>query len=96
MVNRNAKSRRLPGLLALLGVLTVAAGPAEAKCSTTWIGGIDNNFGTAGNWSAGTVPGSSDDVCITATTITSPAAVADTYTVILNGNFRSTRWFWED
>ena len=45
------------------------------------------NFGTPGNWSTNMVPGSGDDVCITATTTTNPAAVADTYTVILNGGF---------
>src|SRR5438128_1694904 len=79
--------RRLSRLLALLGVLALAAGPAKAVCSTTWIGGVDSNFGTTGNWSPSGVPGSGDDVCITATTTTNQAAVADTYSVILNGNF---------
>ena len=71
-----------------LGVLTLAAEPAQAICGSHLDrDGVDSNFGTAGNWSTGTVPGSSTDACITATTTTSPAAVADTYTVILNGNF---------
>ena len=52
-----------------------------------WIGGVNSNFGTAANWSTAAVPGPGDDVCITATTTTNPPAVADTYTVILNGNF---------
>jgi hypothetical protein len=70
-----------------LGVLALAAGPAQAICGATWVGGVDSNFGTAGNWSTGTVPGIGTDVCITATTTTDPPAVADTYTVILNGTF---------
>ena len=87
MAIQHPNGRRLPALLALLGVLALAAEPAEAVCSTTWVGGVDGNFGTAGNWSTGSVPGAGDDVCITATTTTNPAAVADTYTVVLNGNF---------
>jgi hypothetical protein len=87
MTKQNANRRRLPGLLAVLGALALAAGPAEAACTTTWLGGVDSNFGTKGNWSTNTVPGVGDDVCITATTATNPAAVADTYTVIVNGNF---------
>ncbi|MFI5366175.1 MAG: beta strand repeat-containing protein [Candidatus Binatia bacterium] len=59
----------------------------QASCSSIWIGGVDGNFGTAGNWSTLTVPGDGDDVCITATTATNPPAVADTYTVMLDGNF---------
>jgi fibronectin-binding autotransporter adhesin len=77
----------IPGLLALPVALALMAGPARATCSTTWVGGTDDNFGTADNWSTKTVPGGGDDVCITATTTTNPAAVADTYTVIINGNF---------
>ena len=87
MAIHHANRWGLLGVLPLLGVLALAAGPAEAVCGTTWIGGIDSNFGTAGNWSTGVVPGSGADVCITATTATSPPAVADTYTVILNGGF---------
>ena len=63
------------------GVILVA----QASCDT-WIGGVDNNFNTAGNWSLGFVPGSADDACITATTSTNPPANADTYTVIANSN----------
>ena len=53
----------------------------------TWLGTVDGNFGTAGNWSTGAVPTTADDVCITATTKTGPAAKFDTYTVLLNGTF---------
>jgi hypothetical protein len=81
-----ANRQKLRALL-VLSALALAAGRAEADCSRTWVGGVDSNFGTAGNWSPASVPGSSDDVCITATTTTNPAAVADTYTVIVNGNF---------
>jgi len=82
-----ANRHRLLGLVALVGVLAWAAGPAQAVCSTIWIGGVDGNFSTAGNWSTLTVPGSDDDVCITATTTTDPPAVADSYTVTLDGAF---------
>ena len=87
MVIHSANRQRLWGLLALLCALALGAGPAEAACSTTWVGGVDSNFGTAGNWSTKAVPGGGDDACINATTTTNPPAVADTYSVILNGNF---------
>ena len=87
MAIHNSNRGGLLGLLPLLGVLALAAGPAEAICGTTWIGGVNSNFGTAGNWSTGMVPGNGDDACITATTTTRPTAVADTYSVIVNGNF---------
>src|SRR5207244_13083354 len=60
------------------GATIVAATPTPAPtCSgDTWIGGVDNNFGTPGNWSTRAVPGASDDACITATTTTSPPPVA--------------------
>jgi hypothetical protein len=70
-----------------LVVLAPAAKPAQADCGAIWVGGVDNNFGTAGNWSTGIVPGAGTDVCITATTTTDPPAVADTYTVILDHSF---------
>src|SRR2546426_8112669 len=56
-------------------------------CTDIWLGGVDNDFGTAGNWSTGAVPTSVDDVCITATKITNPPAKADTYVVVLNASF---------
>src|SRR5438093_10132504 len=77
--------------VAVAGALVVAV-PALAgaqgrdsptpSCTDTWVGGVDDNFGTAGNWSAGHVPGDSDDVCIT-----EPTSGGDTYTVIANGTF---------
>src|SRR5207253_9673736 len=73
--------------LVVTGLLLLWPASATPACTVTWIGGVDGNFGTAGNWSTGIVPGSTDDVCINATTTTNPAAVADTYTVVLNGNF---------
>ena len=87
MIKLSRSKPRLPGLLFILGVLALAAGSADAACTTTWVGGVDGNFGTPGNWSAKSAPGAGDDVCITATTATNPAAVADTYTVVLNNNF---------
>jgi len=78
------------GAIVALGAAALVAIPhatLAASCTDTWIGGVDGNFGTAGNWSLGVVPGSSDDTCITATTTTIPAATADTYTVMLNGTF---------
>src|SRR5438128_2226802 len=77
----------LVAFLVVTGLLLLWPASATPACTVTWIGGVDGNFGTAGNWSTGIVPGSTDDVCINATTTTNPAAVADTYTVVLNGNF---------
>ncbi|TMB65389.1 MAG: hypothetical protein E6J51_08275 [Chloroflexi bacterium] len=57
---------------------------AQANCDT-WIGGVNNDFGTAGNWSFGASPTGADDACITATTTTIPQATADTYSVVLSG-----------
>ncbi len=59
---------------------------AQTTCNV-WIGGVDNNFATPTNWLLGIVPTSVDDVCITATTTTNPPANADTYTVLVNGDF---------
>jgi hypothetical protein len=86
MVEQAACRQRLPILLVIVGALGLVAGSAQAACTATWIGG-NGNFGSAANWSTAGVPGSGDDVCITATTTTNPAAAADTYTVLLNGNF---------
>src|SRR5947208_796194 len=77
------KRRRLLPMLAAAGVLAVSlvsigAGQARVATCDTWIGGVDNNFGTAGNWSTGFVPGAGDDACIDG---------AGTYTVIANGSF---------
>jgi hypothetical protein len=88
--------RHRAGSVAAIGALIVAAlvvsvpmaasahelGLSIPACTDTWIGGVDNNYGTAGNWSAGHVPGDTDDVCITGST---PGG--DTYTVVANGNY---------
>ena len=87
MTYHDARRPRFPRLLVLLAILTLAAGSAEAVCTATWVGGVNGNFGTAGNWSTNSVPGAGDDVCITATTATNPPAVADTYTVVLDQDF---------
>src|SRR5438128_2056198 len=73
--------------LAATGIILTRSPTQAATCTNIWLGGVDNNFATAGNWSKGTVPSSADDVCITQTTTTRPAAVADTYTVLDNGSF---------
>jgi len=57
-----------------------------AGCTDTWIGG-GGDFGTGSDWSTGSVPGSSDDVCINATTTTTPQAAADAYTVGVSNNY---------
>jgi hypothetical protein len=75
------------GGLAATGLLATQHGTQAAACTETWVGGVDTNFSTAGNWSPAVVPGATDDVCITATTSTIPKAAADTYTVTLNGSF---------
>src|SRR5260370_28435497 len=39
----------------------------EARCmlaAVSWIGGVDNSWETASNWSSGIVPGNNDDVPI--------------------------------
>ena len=72
------------GLIAV-GLLATPHGTAAAACSETWVGGVDTNFSTAGNWLPAVVPGAADDACITATTTTMPRAAADTYTVVVNG-----------
>src|SRR5437879_5978135 len=73
-----------PLCLGLAGGFPVSypASAASGVPCDTWIGGVDNNFGTAGNWSTGFVPGPNDDACITG-----PTALGDTYTVIANGGF---------
>jgi hypothetical protein len=63
------------------GVTLVARGTCNV-----WIGG-DGAFSTPTNWSLGFMPTSVDDACITATTTTTPPAKADTYTVLVNGDF---------
>ena len=75
------------GCMAIVLALPITARPTVAHasaCTDTWIGG-DGQWGAASSWSAGHVPGPSDDVCITATTRTTPSAAADTYTVGLGG-----------
>ncbi|MFZ0250658.1 MAG: hypothetical protein WAL61_12010, partial [Acidimicrobiales bacterium] len=53
----------LGGSIATLTDSTPTA--AQATCTDTWTGGAgDSQWTTAGNWSTGTVPSSTDDVCI--------------------------------
>ncbi len=84
--------RRISFLVAVLPVaaalgLWLHTGAARAAgCTDTWIGG-SGTFGTASDWSTGAVPGSGDDVCITATTTTTPHASADNYSVSVDNNY---------
>jgi hypothetical protein len=71
---------------AALGLWCHTEAARAAGCSDTWIGG-SATFGTASDWSTGAVPGSSDDVCITATTATTPHASADTYSVSIDNDY---------
>lgn len=58
--------------IALIAVVVVAlasrltaVGRADGSCTVTWTGSVgDGLWTTAGNWSGGAVPGSSDVVCI--------------------------------
>jgi fibronectin-binding autotransporter adhesin len=58
--------RRFVLFLAAMIVLVLAeATPALAQCTDSWTGaGGDNNWSNGANWSTGSVPGSSDAVCI--------------------------------
>jgi hypothetical protein len=71
---------------AALGLWLHAGAARAAGCTDTWIGG-SGTFGTASDWSTAAVPGSGDDVCITATTTTTPHASADTYSVSVDNNY---------
>jgi len=72
--------------LAAIGILMARSTVQAATCTDTWVGG-NGNFNTPTSWSTGAVPTAADDACITATTTTVPAAMLDTYTVVLNGTF---------
>jgi hypothetical protein len=53
----------LGGSIATLTDATPTA--AQSTCTNTWTGGAgDNQWTSAGNWSSGSVPDSTDDVCI--------------------------------
>jgi RHS repeat-associated protein len=52
-------------LLALLALLLCLPGVAQAaECTNTWTGAAEGTWQTAGNWSAGHAPNSSDVACI--------------------------------
>jgi RHS repeat-associated protein len=51
-------------LIAGLLAATPAPASAESLCSTTWVGPALGNWQTAADWSTGTVPSSSEVVCI--------------------------------
>jgi RHS repeat-associated protein len=56
----------LAGLVAVV-VLTVPAVASAATCTDTWTGPSEGSWGTAADWSLGTVPASSEVACIGAT-----------------------------
>ena len=49
-------ARAAANLAAAASMLLIAAGSAAAQTSIEWQGVVDNNWGTAGNWSPATVP----------------------------------------
>jgi len=57
---------RVVGLLAALAArfLLLPAGASASVCTNTWTGGSEGAWQTAGNWSAGHTPTSSDVACI--------------------------------
>ena len=81
-----------PAIIAGALGASVAAGllvthlTGQAACGVYWVGG-NGNFNTASSWSTGVVPGSTDDICITQTITSNPAALLDTYTVTVNGGY---------
>ncbi|MDB5008163.1 MAG: Cadherin-like beta sandwich domain protein [Mucilaginibacter sp.] len=62
-----------------LGVKTATA------ASINWIGSTDNNWGTATNWSSGTIPTSTDDVSIGSASVTVDVATAQCSTLTISG-----------
>ncbi|MBL7837940.1 MAG: hypothetical protein JNM67_10520, partial [Bacteroidetes bacterium] len=64
-------------LLSLAAFLTVAG--ALSAATITWNGNVNSNWTTAGNWSSGSVPTSSDDVVINNGSASNQP--------VLNGNF---------
>ena len=64
-------------MLALLAVL-MPAGALAASCTDSWAKAENGSWSTASDWSSGKVPGSGDEVCITASS-------ASPYTVTLTG-----------
>jgi RHS repeat-associated protein len=70
----NTRARRrlqIAGLL-VAGLLSLPAVASAAECTDTWTGPAEGSWNTAEDWSLGTVPTSSDVVCIgPKTTVTS-------------------------
>ncbi|HEX4110682.1 MAG TPA: hypothetical protein VHX88_21315 [Solirubrobacteraceae bacterium] len=61
------RHRTLLGALLTLALFALSAAAAQA-CTDSWTGaGNDGLWTTAANWSTGTVPGASDDVCLPGT-----------------------------
>lgn len=66
---RGASLVRLILLTVLPAVLAVAlampgVASAESLCTDTWVGPVEGTWGTAADWSLGTVPSSTDVACI--------------------------------
>src|SRR5271156_1303903 len=64
--DRSFRGGALSSAFALL-VLLFALAPTVAKaseCTDVWVGPTEGSWGTAANWSAGTVPTEGDVVCI--------------------------------
>ncbi len=81
-------------LVVLLVVAAVAPAGASAEplCTDTWVGASAGEWQTAGNWSTGKVPSSSDVVCIgSGTTVTvsegsrQASVLSDKGTLVLSG-----------
>src|SRR5271169_6696639 len=69
-------------LAVLLGLLAWASMPAHASgCMNSWTNTAGGSWSTASNWSKGTVPSSSEEVCITA---------SGTYTVTMGSTASTT------
>ncbi len=53
-------------VLGVLGPVGLEQAQAAPTCTDTWTNSAGGDWGTAGNWSTGVVPGSGDVACITA------------------------------
>jgi RHS repeat-associated protein len=50
--------------IVVFGVVGVSVASAESLCTDSWSGPAEGSWRTAGNWSTGKVPGSSDVACV--------------------------------
>jgi fibronectin-binding autotransporter adhesin len=73
------RSTGLMLLISTLLVLWLAHAAQAASCTDSWKTAVSGNWDTAGDWSTGAVPTSSDNVCIT-------AVGSAAYTVTVNGS----------